>query len=71
MTGPCGCIFSWNPELIDSSNERQRIVFMGLYNTLNCIAAEAFAFQSRDVTRHLVDFVSVLNYYVRCPVISI
>nr|UPQ49770.1 ent-copalyl diphosphate synthase [Phaeoceros carolinianus] len=45
---------SWDPSLIDSENQRQSIIFKGLYNSINAMAAEAFVTQGRDITQHLI-----------------
>nr|UPQ49783.1 sandaracopimaradiene synthase [Phaeoceros carolinianus] len=47
-------INSWDPSLmIDSKNETQRITFMGFYNTVNAIAADASAAQGRDISNYI------------------
>lgn len=44
---------TWNPELINGLPEQAKILFMGLYKTVNTIAEEAFMAQKRDVHHHL------------------
>nr|BEH00593.1 isoprene synthase [Calohypnum plumiforme] len=44
---------AWDPALVQGLPERARVLFNGLYETVNAIAAEAFITQGRDVSHHL------------------
>jgi hypothetical protein len=44
---------AWDPTLVKGLPERAKILFNGLYATVNSIAADAFIAQGRDVSHHL------------------
>nr|BAQ20600.1 ent-kaurene synthase [Lygodium japonicum] len=43
----------WDPRLIGAFSQDMKILFMGLYNTMNAINQEAFVAQGRDISSHL------------------
>jgi len=51
---------AWDPALVQGLPERARVLFNGLYETVNAIAAEAFIAQGRDVSHHLRSYVRKL-----------
>lgn len=52
---------SWDPKLVQGLPERAKILFNGLYDTVNAIAADALITQGRDVSYHLRIYVSELH----------
>ncbi|CAM6082817.1 unnamed protein product [Calypogeia fissa] len=43
----------WNPSLMDGTSEEAKILFNGLYNTLNAMTQEGILAQGRDIGQHL------------------
>lgn len=51
-------VLAWDPALVRELPKRATILFRGLYETVNAIAAEAYIAQGRDVSHHLRSYVS-------------
>lgn len=47
----------WDPRLVSELPDRAKVLFSGLYTTVNAIANEAYVAQNRDVSHHLRHFV--------------
>uniref|UniRef100_A0A7I4FD36 Terpene synthase metal-binding domain-containing protein n=1 Tax=Physcomitrium patens TaxID=3218 RepID=A0A7I4FD36_PHYPA len=60
FAGPA--VRTWNPKLINGLPDQAKILFMGLYKTVNTIAEEAFVAQKRDVHHHFKHYVSLSAY---------
>lgn len=48
---------SWDPSQTKGFSEEMKIIFMGMFNTMNKISQEASAAQGRDVTCQMRDIV--------------
>ncbi|KAG0622099.1 hypothetical protein M758_3G072200 [Ceratodon purpureus] len=44
---------AWDPRLVHGLPDRAKVIFNGLYKTVNAIAKEAYIAQERDVSHHL------------------
>lgn len=53
---------AWDPRLVHGLPDRAKILFEGLYTTVNAIAKEAYIAQNRDVSHHLRHYVSFQSY---------